>query len=87
VPVLPPGAETIVAGGRVYYYAAGIFYAPHPNGFQVVLAPLGVTVSSLPLDAARVTLNGRFYFQARGVYYLPVMQDGVTVYVTTQPPT
>ncbi len=85
VPVLPPGAEAVVAGGVVYYYAAGVFYVQHPNGYRVVPAPLGVTVSSLSPDAVPVNVNGRLYYQARGVHFLPVMQDGVTVFITAQP--
>ena len=85
VPNLPPGAEAITAGGQAYYYAAGTFYLQTPEGYQVTPAPLGVTVSSLPPDAVPVTLNGRLYYQSGGAYYLPVMQDGVTVYMTVQP--
>jgi hypothetical protein len=86
VPELPPGAEMIVTvDGRTYYYAGGVFYAQVPNGFQVVTAPLGVTVALLPPEASQVSINGRVYYQAFGVYYLPVIQDGVTVYVTVQP--
>ena len=72
-------------GNDVYYYDSGTFYVHRPDGYQVVPAPLGVTVSSLPTEAVAVTVNGRLYYQARGVYYLPVMQDRVTVFVTAQP--
>ena len=49
-------------------------------------APLGVTVAVLPPDATSFVVNGVGYFQADGVYYQPVMQNGVTVYLTIPQP-
>jgi hypothetical protein len=87
IPELPPGAETIQVGDTVYYYAAGAFYVQQSDGsFVVVAAPLGVTVSLLPPDATSVVINGAGYFQADGTYYEPVMQDGVTAYLTVPQP-
>lgn len=87
IPELPPGTETIQVGDTIYYYAAGAFYVQQPDGsFAVVAAPMGVTVALLPPDAAAVVVNGIGYFQADGTYYQPVMQDGVTVYLTVPPP-
>jgi len=85
VPQVPPGAETVLSGNTMYYYADGAFYVQEPDGFRVVPPPMGVTVNALPSDTSTVTINGRVYYQARGVYYTPVMQDGVTVYITVQP--
>jgi hypothetical protein len=87
IPELPPGTETIQVGDTVYYYAAGAFYVQQSDGsFVVVAAPLGVTVALLPPDATSVVVNGVGYFQADGVYYQPVMQAGVTVYLTVPQP-
>ncbi len=87
IPELPPGTETIQLGDTVYYYAAGAFYLPQPDGsFVVVAAPLGVTVSLLPPDATSLVVNGANYFQADGVFYQPVMENGVTVYLTVPQP-
>jgi hypothetical protein len=87
IPDLPPGAETVEANGTVYYYAAGAFYAQQPDGSYVVVAPpMGVTVSLLPPDATSVVVNGTVYYQADGIYYLPVMQNGVTAYLTVPQP-
>lgn len=87
VPDLPPGAETVVANGTVYYYVAGTFYVQQSDGSYVVVAPpIGVTVSELPPDAVETVVNGTVYYLTDGTYYLPVMQDGVTAYFTvTQP--
>jgi hypothetical protein len=84
---LSPGAETVVVNGTVYYYAAGAFYVQQSDSsYVVVAAPMGVTVSLLPPDAAPVAINGTVYYQADGTYYLPVMQNGVTAYLTVPQP-
>jgi len=85
VPQLPDGAEVVVVGSATYDYAAGTFYLQQPSGFAVVPAPLGVTVTGLPPGATPVTINGVVYFVAGTTYFLPVMQGGVTVYVTARP--
>jgi hypothetical protein len=85
VPQLPSGAEAIAAGPTTYYYAGGAFYVQQPTGLAITPAPLGVTVTMLPLGAAPVVIKGVLYYLANYAYYLPVMQGGVTVYVTAQP--
>ncbi len=82
---LPPGAEPIYVGPTVYYYAAGTFYVEQPQGFVVVVPPLGITVPYLPAGAVETIINGQIFYMADGVYFTPVMQDGATVYLTTQP--
>jgi hypothetical protein len=85
VPQLPSGAEAIAVGSATYYYGGWAFYLQQPTGFEVMPAPLGVTVTMLPPGAAPVVVNGVLYCLANYVYYLPVMQGGVTAYVTAQP--
>jgi hypothetical protein len=85
VPQLPSGAEAIAVGPTTYYYAGWAFYVQQPTGFAVTPAPLGVTVTMLPPGAAPAVIKGVLYYLASNVYYLPVMQGGVTVYVTAQP--
>jgi hypothetical protein len=85
VPQLPPGAEAIQVGPTVYYYAAGAFYVQQPQGFILVTPPLGITVGELPPGATQVIINGLVYYQAEGAYFQPVMQNGVTVYMTARP--
>jgi hypothetical protein len=87
IPDLPPGAETVEVDGTVYYYAGGAFYVQQSDGsYVVVAAPIGVTVSMLPPDAVAVTINATTYYQADATYYLPVMQNGVTAYLTVAQP-
>jgi len=84
---LPPGAETVEdASGNVYYYAGGAFYIQSSDGYVVVAPPLGVTVSVSPPDAVPVVINGVEYFQADGMFYQPVIQNGVTAYLTVPQP-
>ena len=85
VPQLPSGAETMTAGPATYYYAGGAFYFQQPTGFVVVQPPLGVTITALPTGAAPVVISGVLYYLAAGAYYQPIMQGGVTVYVTARP--
>ena len=85
VPQLPDGAEAIAVGPTTYYYAGGASYLPQPTGFAVVPAPLGVTVTGLPPGATPVVINGVIYYVAGANYFMPVMQAGVTVYVTARP--
>ena len=85
IPDLPPGTETVVLGDTYYYYAGGAFYVQQPDGsYAVVAAPIGVTVSTLPPDATPVTINGITCYQSDGAYYEPVMENGVTAYLTIQ---
>jgi hypothetical protein len=87
IPELPPGTETVVANGMIYYYVDGVFYVQQADGsYVVVAAPMGVTVSMLPSDAIQVGINGTTYYQADMTYYLPVMQNGVTAYLTVPQP-
>ena len=85
VPQLPSGAEAIAVGSATYYYGGWAFYLQQPTGFEVVPAPLGITVTMLPPGAAPVVIKGVLYYLANDVYYLPVMQGGVTAYVTAHP--
>ena len=87
IPDLPPGTETVVLGDTYYYYAGGAFYVQQPDGsYAVVAAPIGVTVSTLPPDATPVTINGITCYQSDGAYFEPVMENGVTAFLTIQSP-
>lgn len=84
---LPPGTETVQVGDMLYYYVDGAFYVQQADGsYVIVAAPMGVTVSMLPSDAIQVGINGTTYYQADMTYYLPVMQNGVTAYLTVPQP-
>ncbi len=81
----PPGSIPIVADGQTYYYADGTFYVQQGDGYAIVPTPLGVTVPELPSAATQIAMNGNVYYQYNGVYYQPIIQNGVTMYVTVAP--
>ncbi len=54
--------------------------------YVIVPAPLNAVVSLLPAAVTEVDVNGIAYYAADGVYYLPVMQNGVTAYLTVPQP-
>ncbi len=81
----PPGSIPIVSGGQTYYYADGTFYMQQGNGYAIVQTPLGVTVPELPSAASQTVINGNVYYQFNGVYYQPIIQNGVTMYMTVAP--
>ncbi|HZQ45660.1 MAG TPA: DUF6515 family protein [Verrucomicrobiae bacterium] len=85
IPQSPPGSIPVVVGNQVYYYMDGTFYVQQGNGYVIVPAPLGVTVPELPSAATQVVVNGNVYYQFNGVYYQPIIQNGVTMYMTTAP--
>ncbi|HYV27170.1 MAG TPA: DUF6515 family protein, partial [Candidatus Eisenbacteria bacterium] len=86
VPQPPDGAVQLEAGGQVYYYAAGAFYAQQPDGtFVIAPTPIGVVVPELPPGAVQVSAGGAIAYQFNGIYYRPVFVNGVTQYQTFQP--
>lgn len=86
LPGPPSGAVAVTAAdGQTYYYADGVFYAPQDNGYGVVGAPLGVAVPELPSGATQTVINGTVYYVYNNVYYQPMIQNGVTTYVTVAP--
>lgn len=56
-------------GGNVFYYCLGAFYARHVAGYELVGAPIGAVVRSLPSDAERLELGGRTLYYHEGVFY------------------
>lgn len=82
----PPGSIPIVAqDGQTYYYMDGVFYVQQGDSYAIVPTPLGVTVPELPSSATQTVINGNVYYQYNGVYYQPIIQNGVTMYVTVAP--
>jgi hypothetical protein len=80
VGVLPYGYSSLFIGGYPYYYYNGIYYSPNSNGngngnengnegYHVVEAPMGATVSSLPGGATSVVINGETLYELNGTYY------------------
>ena len=68
-PRLPMGVVTVNIGPRAYWYGGGVFYAPAPNGYQVVAPPIGAVVTQLPPGAVMEYLNGYTYASANGSWF------------------
>jgi hypothetical protein len=82
--VLPEGYRPYFWGGRSFYFAGGVWYAPGGPGFVVVRPPAGLVISVLPPDYSTVWLGGVPYYYANEVYYSwNPAQNG---YVVVDPP-
>ncbi len=54
-----------------YYYDEGVYYEPKDDGegYVVVEAPVGATVSKLPKEAEKITVEGETFYYFGGTYY------------------
>ena len=75
VPSLPPDATSQQLGDDTFYYYGGVFYIQVSNGYQVVRAPAGAIVYTLPDGATSVNADGITYLQYNGDYYQPIQDD------------
>ena len=55
---------------RRYRYDAGVFYAPYNNGYQVVPAPPGAYVPSIPEGYQTATVGGQTYYYFGGAFFV-----------------
>jgi hypothetical protein len=53
-----------------YRYDAGVFYAPYNNGYQVVSAPPGAYVPSIPEGYQQVAVGGQTYYYFGGAFFV-----------------
>ncbi|MCB2208235.1 MAG: hypothetical protein KQH67_08035 [Bacteroidetes bacterium] len=69
----------VSVNNQKYYYDQGVYYAPSDNGYTVVQAPVGATVSELPPKTETIMINettNNYYYG--GTYY-EKSEDGYTV--------
>lgn len=55
-----------------YYYYEGVYYRRYQDRsdeYEVVDAPMGAVVTSLPKGATKVVLNGEKFYEFNGNYY------------------
>ena len=72
--LLPRGYWGFYFGGFPYYYYSGIFYSStNDHQYQVVEAPIGAEVPSLPNDAKPIIVNEQKLYEYLGTYYKEVM--------------
>ena len=79
---IPPYALWFNLDGYNYYDYDGIYYKYDDNKYQVVPAPIGHMVKTLPKGSTQFSLDGATYFYYFGSFYIP--QDGQ--FMVVQPP-
>lgn len=72
----PAAATTVVVSGTNYWYDGGVFYSRVYSGgdvvYQVVQAPVGAVVTTLPGGCTSVRRGNVVYSQCGGTYYQPI---------------
>jgi hypothetical protein len=88
VPALPTAAARVQLGERTYWYHRGTFYARAADGaaYVTVAPPPGAVVESLPTDVSAIAdIDGVLYCLYGGAFYRPILLDGRTAYLVTEP--
>ena len=69
----PAAAVTISVGGSSYWYGDGVYYtrviSGGPVSYQVVTAPVGAMITTLPASCTAVRVGGVAYSQCGPTYY------------------
>lgn len=79
---IPPYALRFYLDGYSYYDSDGIYFRQDDDKYQVVPAPIGHKVKTLPKGSMKFSIEGTQYYYYYGTYYTPV--DGQ--YEVVQPP-
>lgn len=80
------GYETAYLSSQRFYYYRGTFYVPTDSGFEVVAAPIGITVRIAPDGAELITVNGQQYLQTGDAYYQALYSGNGLVYKVVEDP-
>jgi hypothetical protein len=79
--LLPMGYWSMNFGGYPYYYYNGSFMRNYNNYYEIVEAPIGADVPSLPIDARPVVINDIKYYEINGNFFKKVYhENGETWY-------
>ena len=62
-------------GGLPYFYYYGSFYVPSGKKYEVVPAPVGAVVESIPNGYEKVEVDGQTYYTVNGAQYKPVLRN------------
>ncbi len=84
VPTVTATAIVVSVAEHQYHYASGIWYLPSGSQYQVVAAPVGAAVTTLPSGAAAVGDDeyyyaGAYYQKASGGYTVVAPRAGTVV--------
>ena len=80
--------EVVVVGHDRYHYRDGRFYRPGWFGFEfsVVVPPVGVVVSALPMGYGTIIVGGAPYYYYDNIYYTRVPSGYMVVQRPVVPP-
>lgn len=79
--LLPMGYMSMNWGGSPYYYYNGSFMRNYNNYYEVVEAPIGAEVPSLPIDARPIVINDIKFYEINGNFFKKVYHgNGETWY-------
>ena len=73
--LLPMGYMSMNWGGNPYYYYNGSFMRNYNNYYEVVEAPIGAEVPSLPIDARPIVINDIKYYEINGNFFKKVYRE------------
>ena len=57
---------------------------PAAAGYQIVTAPIGADVYTLPIGAYSTNINGTIYYVSGSTYYKPYFDGSQVAYTVTQ---
>ena len=69
-----------------YQDCGGAFYQQTAQGYQVVVPPSGLTVTSIPNGATMKNVGGNSYLEYGGVWYRPFYSGSDVVYQVVNDP-
>jgi hypothetical protein len=79
--LLPMGYWSMNFGGHPYYYYNGAFMRNRNNYFEIVEAPIGADVPSLPIEARPIVINDIKFYEINGNFFKKVYHsNGETWY-------
>jgi len=67
---VPRYTHTVVYTNTSYYYAGGVYYQKAPEGYVIVVPPIGIVVEAPPADCEMVKVEELTYCYNRGSFYL-----------------
>jgi hypothetical protein len=68
-PRLAPTAIVINVNHRPYHFNDGVFFSHNDRGYEVVAAPMGAVVRSLPAGNSRIMVGDNTFYYFGGVFY------------------
>ena len=83
VKILPPDHIRIVIGRDIYFYHAGVFFAPYRNDFMIIEPPIGAVIYDLPFNAYKVKIRGKIYYEWHGTLFRRIHTRYGTGYIVT----